>query len=235
MTKVFVASAMPTSFPRKLQKPSTIRSAVRDTADEFIMDSGIGDDVTNEEVLDLAREHNADWIVAKDYLHDQAKTSDSIKDFVAHYRNHPCEATPMIPLQPPFDEHFQEHPDYDHYVLGGMAMQEIDLQQKLEWIRDFRRIAPNVYAHGLGVGGGIEFVRRIAPEGLLDSIDCSTPEQAAQFGKVLNERLRQEQVRVINGEGASKRNHALAEFNSLQLQDVWDAEAEKDGLSEWCD
>lgn len=234
MTQVYVASNMPTSYPCKLQKPSTVNNRVRETADSFIFDSGIGDDVSNKEVLDMAHEYEADYVVAKDYLHEQDATTESVKQFMELYSDHKCEAKPLIPLQPPYDEHYQDLSGYQRYVLGGMAVDTVDTAQQIAWIRDFRRVAPDVYAHGLGVGGGIEFVQKVAPTDLLDSIDCSTPEQAAQFGSVLDSRLRQNQVRVMSGEGASKRNYALGEFNSYQLQDVWDREAESGNLSDYC-
>lgn len=231
--KVFVASNMPTDYPYKLQKPSTISDSVRSTATEFIMDSGIGDDVSNQEVLELASDYAADWVVAKDYLHDQERTTESVRACMDLYEASDVDATPMIPLQPPYDEHYKQLSEYDHYVLGGMAVDEVDTAQQIKWIHDFREVAPDVYAHGLGVGGGIEFVQKVAGNDLLDSVDCATPEMAGQFGAVLDERLRQQQVRVMNGEGAAKRNIPLSEFNSFQLQDVWEREAERSGLEQW--
>jgi hypothetical protein len=209
-----------------LQKPATLRPSVRETAETFILDSGIGDDVTNAEVLDLAEQYNADFVVAKDYLHDHDKTTESIHEFIDLYESHPCDATPMIPLQPPHADHYQDVPGFDTYVLGGMATGETTDAQAIKWVREFRDVAPDVYAHGLGVGGGIEFTRAVASKGWLDSIDCSTPEVAASFGCVLDEQLRQQQVRVMNGDGASKRNIPLGTFNSYQIQDVWDREAD---------
>lgn len=226
MTKVFIASDKETGYPNKLQKPSTVRASVRDTAETFILDSGIGDDVSNAEVLDLAEQYNADFVVAKDYLHDHDRTTESIREFMHLYESHPCTATPMIPLQPPHAAHYQDVPEFDTYVLGGMATDETTDAQAIRWVREFRDVAPDVYAHGLGVGGGIEFTRAVAPKGWLDSIDCSTPEVAASFGCVLDEQLRQKQVRVMNGDGATKRNIPLGTFNSYQIQDVWNREGD---------
>jgi len=81
----------------------------------------------------------------------------------------------------------------------------------------------------------MEFVSKVAGRDLLDSIDCSTPEQAAMFGCALDERLRQQNIRAFDsGEGARKRNKALAEFNSWQVQDVWNRESEcGNGLSKY--
>ena len=232
--RVYVASAMPTSYPFKLQKPSTVSSRVRDSAESFIMDSGIGDDVSNKEVLDLAAAYDADFVVAKDFLHEQERTTESVHEFMDLYQEHETEATPMIPLQPPFDKHYAQLDGFNHYVLGGMALDSVDTSQQIRWIEQFRRVAPNVYAHGLGVGGGIEFVQKVAGRGLLDSIDCSTPEQAAMFGAILDKRLRQQDVMTFpGGEGKSKRTYAIAEFNSWQLNDVWELEAQSGGLEHY--
>jgi len=229
MTRVFVASNIPTAYPYKLQKPSTVNQRVRDTAEVFIMDSGIGDDVSNAEVLDLAHEYDAEFVIAKDYLHDQERTTESVYTFMELYEDHDCDAWPLVPLQPPFDEHYRQLDEFGWYVLGGMATDDIHAQQQLEWIRDFRTVAPEAFAHGLGVGGGFEFARHAAGENLLDSLDCSTPEQAAMFGKVLNEKLRQKSIRTFeSGDGVRKRNTPLAGFNSWQVQDVWDREAKNE-------
>jgi len=230
--KVYIASNMATDYPYKLQKPSTINTRVRDTAESFIMDSGIGDDVSNEKVLDLSHKHNADYVVAKDYLHDHEQTTESIAAFLETHESHETDAKRMCPLQPPHDEHYEQletrglTDHFDYYVLGGMAVDDVATVEQIEWIQDFRKVAPDVYAHGLGVGGGMEFVTKVAGRGLLDSVDCSTPEQAAMFGCVLDQRLRQREVRVGSGDGVSKRNKALAELNSWQLLDVWEREIE---------
>ena len=238
--RVFVASAMPTNHPFKLQKPSTINSRVRDTADVFIMDSGIGDEVSNAEVLELAIEYNADYVVPKDELHDFATTTENVKQFLELHDESDCDATVLIPVQcdPKTDtwhtEHLSELPEHTHYVLGGMAVDEVSTTEQIKSIKRFRdAVGPETYVHGLGVGGGMEFVSKVAGTDWLDSVDCATPEMAGQFGCVLDERLRQQQVRVMDGEGASKRNIPLSEFNSFQLQDVWEREAQDTGLTSW--
>jgi len=238
--KVFVASNMPTDYPWKLQKPSTVNDRVRDTAETFIMDSGIGDDVSNKEVLDLAHEYNAEYVVAKDELHDFAATTQNVKEFLELYEEHGCEATVMVPVQcdPETNrwhaDHIDDLPDHAHYVLGGMAVDEVGTTEQIKAIKNFReKVGPKPYVHGLGVGGGIEFVSKVAGKGWLDSVDCATPEMAGQFGSILDERLRQKQVRVMSGDGASKRNIPLSEFNSWQLKDVWDREATQSGLESW--
>jgi len=228
MTELFIASAIPHSFPNKLQKPSTVNRRVRDKTETFIMDSGIGDDTDNADVLDLAAEYNADYVVACDVLHDQQATTESVHEFLRLYDDHETDATPLIPLQPPHSEHYRDLPEFDHYCLGGMATEDVSDTQAIRWIRQFRDAAgPEPYVHALGVGGGIEFVRQVAGSGMVDSVDCSTPEMAAMFGKVLDAQLRQTEVRIGSGEGVSRRNIPLAEFNSWQIKDAWDREAER--------
>lgn len=232
MTDVFVASNINTAYPRKLQKPSTVNDAVRDTAETFIFDSGIGDDTTNREVLDAAHEYSADYVVAKDYLHDRQATTNSIEAFFDEYDDHPCDATPMVPLQPPHARHYQELTDRlgecGHYVLGGMAVPEVGTAEQIRHIRAFGNVVHDgAYVHALGVGGGRKFVKTVAPLEILDSVDCATPEIAAANGCVIDADLKQLEVREYNGTGAKKRNRPLAEFNSWQLQDVWDRERTK--------
>jgi len=113
---------MPTDYPNKLQKPSTVGSRVRDTADSYILDSGIGDDVSNAEVLELAEQHDADYVIGKDYLHDQDATTESVNEFLELHALQDVDATPMIPLQPPHHEHYHDLPGHSHYVLGGMVL-----------------------------------------------------------------------------------------------------------------
>jgi cytochrome c oxidase assembly factor CtaG len=82
----------------------------------------------------------------------------------------------------------------------------------------------DAYIHALGVGGGMEFIKSVAGSGWIDSVDCSTPEMAAMFGRVMDAQLRQKPVRIASGEGVAKRNTALADFNSWQIHDAWERE-----------
>lgn len=227
--QIYVASAMPTNYPWKLQKPSTWSKRVRDTAQKYIFDSGIGDDETNEDVLYYADELNADYVVAKDYLHDFEQTTESIKEFNRLFKKNEYDMTPLIPVQcdPENDkwhtDHLEHLPESSHYVLGGMAVDEVSTAEKIATIEAFRdAVGEDAYVHGLGVGGGIEFVSQVAPTGWLDSVDCSTPEQAAMFGAVIDARLRQQEVLAFpGGGGKNQRTHPLASFNSWQIRDVW--------------
>lgn len=234
----FVASNLPTHYPYKLQKPSTASHDIRQRTETYILDSGIGDETTNAEVIELAHDLDADYVVPVDILHDQAQTTASIKEFVELYEVHDCAATVLYPLQPPHDEHYHNLTNditksVEHVAVGGIAVKDMCLSTKLGYIRGLRRVAPNIYAHGLGIGGGIEFVRAVAPTGLLNSIDTAAPEMSAVYGAVFDEQLRQQQIRVMTGDGVRQRNLPLAEFNAYQLYDVIRREAERDGLEQW--
>lgn len=226
MTEFFVASNIPHGYPLKLQKPSTASQRVRDTAEVYIMDSGIGDDVSNHDVLELATDLDADHVVAKDYLHDRERTTESILAFLDAYDDHACDADVFVPLQPPHDVHYRDLEGFDHYMLGGMAVDGFDDDERVDMVRRFRRVEPDAYVHALGVGGGLRFVSSVAGRGLVDSADAATPELAAMYGSVLDDNLRHNTVRIHSGDGARKRNTPLAEFNAWQIQDAWDREAE---------
>lgn len=230
---VYVASAIPTDYPRKLQKPATVGKAdAPQTAESFIMDSGIGDSADNETVLDLAHEAGADYVIAKDYLHDQDHTTQSVEEFFDLYSSHPCEATPMVPLQPPHDRHYRDLQGFDHYVLGGMANASVSPDDAVRYVRRAAAVIPDdAHIHALGIGGGRTVAEELAGEGLIDSLDCSTPEQAAMFGCVLDQRLRQTEVKIHTGQDTRLRTAPLAELNSYQVQDYWTKLARDSGRS----
>jgi tRNA-guanine family transglycosylase len=232
MTDVYVASNIPHRYPLKLQKPSTVNQRVRETTEAFIMDSGIGDDVSNKDVLDLSVEYNADYVVAKDYLHDHEATIEGVLDFLREFdpNIHP---TPMLPLQPPYKAHFRKYAErgllqnFEHIVLGGMVVDEITNADRIKWIKEIADVIPDEYhVHGLGIGGSMELVEAIAPVNILDSVDCATPEMAAINGSVIDGRLRQQNMMVFpGGQGRRKRTSALSEFNAWNIQDIWDRES----------
>jgi hypothetical protein len=230
---VYVASAIPTEYPLKLQKPATLgKGNAPQTAESFIMDSGIGDSVDNETVLDLAHEVDADYVIAKDYLHDQDRTTRSVEAFFEIYESHPCDSTPMVPLQPPHHRHYQDLQGFDHYVLGGMAGESVTPEDAVDYVRRAAAVIPDgAYIHALGIGGGRTVAEELAGEGLIDSLDCSTPERAAMFGCVLDRQLRQTEVKIHTGKDTRLRTAPLAELNSYQIQDYWTKIARESGDS----
>jgi len=222
MTSVFVASNIPHDYPLKLQKPATATPTVRNSAETYILDSGIGDETTNAEVLNLATKLEADYVVPCDELHDQEATTEAVREFADLYADHECTATPLIPLQPPHAEHYLDLPDWSHYALGGMALESVTDKQAIQWARDCRAVAgPDVHLHGLGIGGGQHVINTLSGEGVFNTVDCATPELAAQHGCVLDGNLRHTNMLIHSGEGFRRRVTPLAEVNSWQIQDAW--------------
>lgn len=225
--KFYVASNIPHDYPHKLQKPATASERIRETAESFILDSGIGDETTNADVLDLAHELQADYVIPCDELHDQDATTAAVDEFLELYQTHGCDAIPMIPLQPPHAEHYRDLRGHSHYCLGGMAVDDVTDKQAIRWMRELRRVAGDgPHVHGLGVGGGKTIIRSLAGDGIVDSVDAATPEMAAINGSVIEDTGRQEQVLIHSGEGYRKRTAPLSELNCWQIQDMWAAQAD---------
>jgi len=185
------------------------------------MDSGIGDDeYSNADVLDLADKYDADFVVAKDYLHDRERTTDSIREFVALWESHPCRATPMIPLQPSHAEHYNDLGGHYHYLLGGMAF-GYSTREIIAEVGKFReRAGMGPYVHLLGVGANAKLLNYLArnPE-YVQSIDCSTPEQCAINSSIYGVELKQKDYAIRTGDDSSKTRHGLAKHLALTLND----------------
>jgi hypothetical protein len=227
MSDVFVASNIPHDYPRTLQKPATVNDAVRSSAETFLLDSGIGDDTDNHDLVALAAEYEPDYIIPCDELHDQAATTAAVREWDDLAADHGIDATTLVPLQPPHHEHVADLPGRSHYALGGMAIEGVGDDQVVRWVRRFREtVGPEPYVHGLGIGGGKRIVRALAGEALLDSVDCATPELAAMFGAVIGPQLRQRDVLIHSGDRLQARTQPLAEFNAWQIQDAWRREAQ---------
>lgn len=219
---IYVASNMPYPYPYKLGKPANQTPKIRDSSTTWIQDSGIGDDTTNADVLELAAEYDADFVVPCDELHDQPATTDAVHEFLELYDDSDVRATPLIALQPPYPEHYRELSDFGAYCLGGMAF-DYSPREQVELIAEFRRAAgPEPYVHALGVGGSMTFVRYVANNpNAVQSVDCSTPEQAAINGSVIDAQLKQKGISILNGDGSSRGRYSLAETNAYQLTDAY--------------
>ena len=207
---IYIASNMRYRYPFKLLKPEHATQPIRDSAAAVILDSGIGDDTTNREVLDLAHELDADFVIAKDYLHDRERTTESVHEFLDLYDDHDCRATPLIPLQPPYDEHYLELSGHPAYVLGGVMQWRGG--RIIDELQRFRAVAGSgPYAHLLGVGASPALVQAVARDPtLIQSLDCSTPEQCAINGQTFGLDLKQRPIRLASGTGSglSRSDHA---------------------------
>lgn len=217
--KVFVASYIPRYwYPYRLQHAGKAREWAKDESLEVILDSAImEDEIGNKETLDRAAELNADYVIPNDTLDDQVATTDAVHEFVGLYERHECTATPLIPLQPPYDEHYRELSQFSHYVLGGIATAPPERQ--LEEIRRFRKEAGRyVYAHGLGLGASLTLIKALRDDPtLLDSLDLSTPEQVIRGEKLPDKTWQQSGFAYQTGEDSSTVRSAFASAVALQL------------------
>jgi hypothetical protein len=144
-------------------------------------------------------------VVAKDYLHDQQATTESIREFVDLHDpdEHP---RAYIPLQPPYDEHVAEvYPIIEEshlphrYMLGGLA--NALPEERIDGLLAFRaEIGDGPVAHGLGWGLDDELVATLRDEPtLLDSVDNSSPSQAVQNDQILDKHWRAKSCRHVDG------------------------------------
>jgi hypothetical protein len=212
---------MPYEFPYKLVKPEHVTQSVVDSAETVIMDSGIGNDsVSNSDVLDLAEKYDTDMVVAKDYLHKQSKTTESVKEFLSEWENNTCRATPLIPLQPPHHEHYEKLGGQYHYLLGGMAF-DYETSAIIRAVEKFRDVAGSgPYVHLLGVGANPKLMDYLAANpGMVQSIDCSTPEQCAINSNIYDVNLQQRDYQIRTGEGSRAIRSGLAQHLAYTLCD----------------
>lgn len=221
---IYVVSNMGYEYPFKLTKPNTgySTSRIRESAETHLLDSGIGDDsISNEDVLDLAAKIDSDFVIAKDYLNDHDRTTESIHEFLDLHDDHACRATPLIPLQPPHYKHYFEHPNHDAYVLGGMKYW--DGEQVVSALREFRaQVGYGPYVHALGAGCSLTIAKAVAADpDLVQSIDCATPEVAASKARIIDHQLDQLQYPSPRGEGTTVATEALALDNVRTMNNVF--------------
>lgn len=230
---VYVASDMAYQYPYKLVKPANVSQRVVDSAETVIMDSGIGDEISNQEVLDLASKYDTDMVVAKDYLHDQNSTTESVRAFLDLWEDHTCRATPLIPLQPDHHEHYQELSGQYHYLLGGMAFdyETSEIIRAVEQFRDVAGMGP--YVHLLGVGANPRLMNYLAQNpNAVQSIDCSTPEQCAINSEIYDVSLTRSDYQIRTGDGSSATREGLAQHLAYTLCDAIRMRFEKQDQSQ---
>jgi len=236
---VYVPSNMTYDYPFKLGKPSYASERIRKTCTTFIMDSGIGEDTTNESVLDMSAELDADFVVPCDELHDRPATTDAIIDFLNRWDDHWCRATPMLPLQPCHTKHYEDVPQRWAYMLGGISpsitdFSTMDVIEAVHRFRDTHGQGP--YLHLLGVGASPRLVEWLGPNAnMVDSVDVSTPEQCAINGRVLDTTCEQKRYEIRQGDGSSAMRASVARMSALAVNDAITKAAEvgQTGLDDW--
>jgi len=190
-------------YPYKLQSPGAAEGRSRETCFQYILDSGIGKDITNAEIIEKAEEMRASYVVPKDYMHDRDRTTESVEEFFSLYKESDCYAKPIIPLQPPHDEHYEDLKGYSYYAVGGVK--DWDNKKKIEAVKATREtVGPSKMLHGFGVGVTEDLVDAVQrTPNLLDSIDSSTPSVAIKNNSIYDESLSQFEFDVPNGQKSS--------------------------------
>ena len=176
-------------WPWRMQHVNESGPSHVDRCESYILDSSYRDrNVGNRDVFDRAHELGADMVVLADVLHDMDATVDAVRDGLNLLDNHPCEADPIIPLQPPHSECYRRLEGLaDRYAIGGVNT--ASTSEKVEAAGAVRNIAgQDIWLHGLGYGletpqprygcNTLVYALNENP-GLLDSLDYSTPIQNA--------------------------------------------------------
>lgn len=214
--KIYAASYNKHPWPYRLQHVGECSPASFSTSQHRILDSGFKDEgVTNEHVLSEAVRRDATQVVAKDYLAvdgrsreaAQRKTTESIKEFIAHHdpNIHP---SAWVPLQPPYADHYRVVADLvedshlpHRYMLGGLADRLTTDSEQIAQCESFNRVAdPDHERHGLGWGPTPQIVNYIRKNpNALDSIDTSSTSQCIRNGRIMNKRWEQSDFDHIRG------------------------------------
>jgi hypothetical protein len=214
---IYVASCMPYEYRFKLLKPKNATPSLASSGEKLIMDSGIGDDISNKDVLDSALKYDCEYIVAKDYLHQKEKTTKSIRDFWYQYDKHGYSGDVLIPLQEPHIEHYYELGEPDAVLIGGIK--NYSVRRQIETIQKFSKsVSDDVYIHALGMGMSEEFIKFIKRNpNIVDSVDCSTPEQNPINNRISDATMKQSQFITPKGKTSSFFRHKIAHLMIVQL------------------
>lgn len=171
-------------------------------ADEYILDSAIGDpSVGNEDVLEKAEDIGADIVVCADVLNDTETTTERVLEMFDLVEDGDVDKEVMIPIQHDDDTSHVEHydqlavalsksgVDIDEYRLMLGGLKESTEIEKIRSCIDFREhVGLDTYVHALGVGGTREWIATIRQcPWLLDSFDNSSIVQNLVYrGRLLN-------------------------------------------------
>lgn len=127
--KVFSASNCPL-IPYRLTNVSASRPSFGERAGVLILDSGVNQNVGNEQIIKEARALGdlVDWIVPKDYPNDRLRTIESLKEFKT-LAGDEFNGKLLIPIQGThadeyiqcFDEASEIFPEADYFGFGGIA------------------------------------------------------------------------------------------------------------------
>lgn len=250
-------------YPYRLEKVGSASDRVRNNCMEYILDSNIGDpSITNADVLEKAADLNPTYVIPKDYLPfdayptgrwkdggekegalDELKheyddnveaTTDSIGEFVDLWEDAGLSCQPLIPLQPPYIDHYQtvteKYGQFSHFSLGGMKSSSTANQ--LDAVDDFLDwLDWNPYIHVLGVGANLGFIRKVQLDPkfrqFVNSVDLSTAEQYGRNGNFADKSWIHKRFHLANGKNRStltalQADLALVHLNHMLGPYCWD-------------
>jgi hypothetical protein len=209
-------------YPYVLGTPDESSPTLSRQADVYIMDSDIEDEtVRNDRVLERAMDHNADWIVPADVLHDQATSTDRILDLFVRLDDVAYDPDVLVPLHP--DDSAPEdvtRTHLDHYwdVRDALGDHGIDLDEKrlsiggvadwepvpqLEATLDVRTTVGDQHIHGLGIGPENDWFVAMRRHHIYDSLDCSSITRDLVNGTILDADLERRDYGVPRGNNST--------------------------------
>lgn len=115
----------------------------------IILDSGIFNaEITNRTILRISNKLKPTYIVPKDYINDNEKTVESIKDFLNIMDSYDNGFELLLPLQKPWtiDKSLMEH---DYFAIGGIV--GLAMGQRKTVVRSVVRKYPDKKFHLFGV------------------------------------------------------------------------------------
>lgn len=192
----------------------------------FMLDSGFNndDETTNSDLIEAAEKYTPTFIIPNDVIGDPEATAEEVADFFERADAADLNATPLIPIQPPHQEHYRllqaEYPEqarHSHFCLGGMR--DWDAEQQIAAIRQFREAAGwNCHVHALGLGGSLTLIRefRETPQ-LIDSLDLSTADRCTTSGKLPDKTWEPCEFKLPQGESMTTIQGTFVEAVILQL------------------
>jgi len=182
---LYISGTLPTGWwPWRMQPAHDSGPNHVERCETYILDSSLNKpDVGNKEVFDRAHQLGADMVVLADEPEDMHATITSVREGLELLDDHPCEAEPIVPLQPPHDECYQRLQGLaDRYAIGGVK--DAPPSTKIEAARSVRELAgQDIWLHGLGFTPETEqehygprtLVHALNEDpDLLDSLDYST-------------------------------------------------------------
>jgi len=241
-------------YPYVLGRPEERSPTLSEKADMYIMDSGIGSDAyENKNVMESAKDINADVVVPKDVLYDTKATTEAVIDMIENHYD--WERDIIIPTQSDERKSRTEHYDELEYLIrkyginmsdiiigvGGISKQSIEKQIQ-ECFKLRKHIGNDKTIHAFGCGINREWVAAIRKwPNMIDSFDTSSVVRYVNNGDTLDENVEPIECNLPRGKNSTvintmERERILYMFNHLISDNVRECdtvtEFKSDELSE---